>query len=140
LQNVLNCNNTRPWPIKNSSVAHRLRNPALDQWCKRWGCRRCKRTPKSFDLLKIRAKSLKIWAKSVKIWAKSLKIWAKMAPKICRKTSEDHFFAGHTTKTVGNSCTTTFWASLENLAKNPLHPQKFACSNTYALDSIILAE
>jgi len=47
------------------------------QWCRRRGCRECKRTPKSFDLLKIRAKSLKIRAKSLKIWAKSLKIWAK---------------------------------------------------------------
>jgi len=36
----------------------------------------CKRTPKSFDLLKI--------------WAKSLKIWAEMAPNICRKTTECH--------------------------------------------------
>jgi len=61
------------------------------QWCRRRGC---KHTPKSFELLKIWAKSLKIWAKSRKIWAKSLKIqtkslniqeksltiWAKMAP------------------------------------------------------------
>jgi len=30
LQNVFNFNNTRPWPIKNSSVAHRLRNPELN--------------------------------------------------------------------------------------------------------------
>jgi len=29
LQNVLNFNNTKLWPVKNSSVAHRLRNPAL---------------------------------------------------------------------------------------------------------------
>ena len=85
------------------------------QWCRRRGCRECKRNPKRFDLLKIRAKSLKIWAKSLKIWAKSLKIqtkalyllakslkiWAKMRPnvvwlrkmalKVCRKTSGDHF-------------------------------------------------
>jgi len=88
------------------------------QWCRRRGCRECKRNPKRFDLLKIRAKSLKIWAKSLKIWAKSLKIqtkalyllakslkiWAKMRPnvvwlrkmalKVCRKTSEDHFYWG----------------------------------------------
>ena len=32
------------------------------QWCRRWGCRGCKFIPKSFDLSKIRAKSLKIWA------------------------------------------------------------------------------
>jgi len=61
------------------------------QWCRRCGCKR-----KSFDLSKIRAKSLKIRAKSLKIWAKSmlkfpkyLKIWAnylkiraKMAPNV----------------------------------------------------------
>jgi len=39
------------------------------QWCRRRGC---KRTTKSFDLSKIRAKSLKIWAESLKIWAESL--------------------------------------------------------------------
>jgi len=30
LQNVLNFSNFRWWPIKNTSVAHRLRNPVLD--------------------------------------------------------------------------------------------------------------
>jgi len=36
-------------------------------------------------------------------------VWLeKMASKACRKTSEDHFFEGHTTTTVGKSCTTTF--------------------------------
>ena len=30
LQNVFDFNNNRPWPVKNSSVAHRLRNPVLD--------------------------------------------------------------------------------------------------------------
>jgi len=43
-------------------------------------CRGCKRTPRSFDLSKIRVKFLKIWAKSLKFQAKYLKIWAKMAP------------------------------------------------------------
>ena len=40
------------------------------------GSRGCKRNPKSFDLVKIREKSLEIWAKSLKIFTKSLKIWA----------------------------------------------------------------
>jgi len=31
LQNVLNLKNTRPWPIKNTSVAHRLRKPVIDE-------------------------------------------------------------------------------------------------------------
>jgi len=39
----------------------------LAQWCRR---RVCKRTIKSFDLLKIRAKSLNILTKSLKILAK----------------------------------------------------------------------
>jgi len=38
----------------------------------------CKRTPKRFDLSKIRAKSLKIWAKSLKIWAKFPKYLGKI--------------------------------------------------------------
>jgi len=42
---------------------------------RRRGCRVCKRTPKSSDLLEIRSKSLKIGAKS-------LKIRAKMAPNV----------------------------------------------------------
>jgi len=57
--------------------------------CSGVGGRGCKRIPKSFDLLKIRAKSLKIWAislkiqtKSLNILAKFLKIWAKMAPNV----------------------------------------------------------
>jgi len=49
-------------------------NVTAVQWCRRRVCRRCKRTPKSFDLLKIREKSLKIWAKSLKIQTKSLSI------------------------------------------------------------------
>ena len=66
------------------------------QWSRRRECRGCKRTRKSFDLVKIRAKFLKIltksveiWVKSVKTFAKSLKIWAnslkiqaKMAPNL----------------------------------------------------------
>jgi len=63
----------------------------------RRGCRGCKRTPKSFDLSKIRAKALNIWAKSLKIWAKFLKIHsnsirAKMATSVCRKTNKDLFW------------------------------------------------
>jgi len=35
----------------------------------------CKRTPKRFDLVKIRAKSQKIWANSLKIQAKLCPTW-----------------------------------------------------------------
>jgi len=55
---------------------------ALSQWCRRRGCRGCKHTPESFDLLKNWAKSLKNWAKPLKIWAKSLKIRTKTAPNV----------------------------------------------------------
>jgi len=43
---------------------------SYDHWCRRRGYRGCKRTPKSFDFVKIRAKFFKILAKSVKFWAK----------------------------------------------------------------------
>jgi len=55
------------------------------QWCRRY-----KRTPNSFDLSKIRAKSLKTWEKSLKIWAKwypTFFCFKKMAPSVCRKWS-----------------------------------------------------
>jgi len=46
----------------------------LHHWCRKRGC---KRTPKSFDLVKIREKSLKIREKFVEIWTKSLKAFTK---------------------------------------------------------------
>jgi len=59
----------------------------------------CKRTPKSFDLLKIRAKSLKIWAKMVP----NVVRLQNMAPNVFRKTSEDHIFESHTKKWSENA-------------------------------------
>ena len=41
-------------------------------WCRRRWCKGCNRTPKTFDLVKIHAKSVEIWAKFVKTFAKSL--------------------------------------------------------------------
>jgi len=52
----------------------------------------------------------------------------KMAPKVCRKTSEDHNFGGHTTKVVSSP---TFWASLRKFGQKSFAPPKFACSYTY---------
>jgi len=61
-------------------------------------------------------------------------VWLrKMSPKVCRKTSEDHYFRGRTTKTVDKSCTTTFWASLGKFGQKSFAPQKAACSYTYGL-------
>ena len=46
-------------------------------WCRRRRCRGCNRTPKTFDLVKIWAKSLEIREKSVEIWAKFVKRFPK---------------------------------------------------------------
>jgi len=58
--------------------AERLSYPLISyflrQWCRRRGCRECKRTPKSFDLVKIREKSLKIWANVWKNFEKSFDV------------------------------------------------------------------
>jgi len=57
-----------------------------------------------------------------------------MAPNVCRKTSEDHFFGNHTKKQYAKVGRKLFGHVWEHLGKNPLHPQKFACS--YACDSL----
>ena len=90
------------------------------QWCRRRGCR-C--TPKSFDLVKIRAKS-------VKTFAKYLKIWTKLAPNVCRCTWRPAFFGGHPgrrsfEKCLHKKCSKSFGQVWGNWGKNPFHPQKF---------------
>jgi len=65
--------------------------------------------------VKIRAKSVKTFAKSLNIWANSLKLLAKPAPNML--SFEKNVFFGQVWGTSG---------------KNPSHPQKFACSYTYA--------
>jgi len=107
------------------------------QWCRRWGC---KLSRKSFDLLKIRAKSLKICAKSLKTWVKSLKIWGKMALNVvwlqqmafnvCRKKVKTIFKRSHQ-KPVGKCRTKTFRASLRKFGQKSFAPQNVACSYTY---------
>ena len=47
-------------------------------WWTRRGCRVCKRTPKSFDLVKIREKFLKIRVITMEIWVKCVKTFAKL--------------------------------------------------------------
>jgi len=73
---------------------------------------RCKRTPKSFDLLKILATTLIIRVKIVPNVA-----WIqKTAPKVCRKTYEDLFWRSHQKRSwwslwikfVEKSCTKPF--------------------------------
>ena len=85
--------------------------------CRRWGYRR---------LVKIRAKSSKIWANSPKIQAKMTPnvLWfEKMMPKIKWRR-----FSWRSSK-IRPSCNAQKTA---NSGKNPLHPQKCACSYTYA--------
>jgi len=69
-------------------------------WCRRWGCRVCKRTPKTIDLLKIWAKSLKIQTKSLNIWAKTSKIWAKMTSNVVWLQKWAPTFAEKQVKTI----------------------------------------
>jgi len=59
-----------------------------NQWCRRRGCRGCKRTPKSLDLLKIRAKSLKMLAIILKIFGKFPENLSKI-PKYLGKIREN---------------------------------------------------
>jgi len=90
--------------------------------------RGCKRTPKSFDLSKIRAKSLKRWAKM----AANVVWFQQMAPNISRKTHEDlclevipkmiFYLCGEILLAKSHK---TFRARLGNLGKNLSHPQKF---------------
>jgi len=86
-------------------------------WCRR---RRCECTPKTFDLVKIRAKSLKIRAKYVDIWAKCVNTFAKslfcfvftkMPPKIKVQT---FFWRSFSLE--------YFWQVWGNLGKNSSHP------------------
>ena len=89
---------------------------ATGQWCRRRGC---KRTIKSFDLVKIRAKSLKIREKPVKTFAKSLKIWTEMPPNVVwlekkwfptfSESYEDFFWRPSQTKVCLRKCSHKKW-------------------------------
>ena len=117
----------------------------MEQGCRRQGCRWCKLTPKSFDLMEIWAKSVEIWGKSVKTFTKSLKIWenslnirAKMAPNVVwfEKNDAQHlqnymktFFGGYPKnglygKTFAQKVAQNFFGQVwRNLGKNLLHPK-----------------
>jgi len=59
-------------------------------------------------------------------------VWLqKMAPKVCRKTNEDHFLEVTPQKRSAKVARQLFWQVWENLGKNPLHPQEFTCSCTF---------
>jgi len=54
-----------------------------------------------------------------------------MAPKVCKKTSEDHFLEATPQKWSAKVARHLFGQVWESLGKHPLHPQKFSCSYTY---------
>ena len=96
-----------------------------DQWRRRRGTGDSS-TPQSFDLSKIRAKSLKICAQSPKIRE-------KMAPNFCRKTHEDLFVVFIPKKDlhdlcrrkfVGKAAEKLFGQVWENSGKNSSQHQK----------------
>ena len=60
-------------------------------------------------------------------------VFEKWRPKFAEKHVKTifWFFGGHSTKMVGKSCTTTFWASLGKCGQKSFAPQKFACSYTH---------
>ena len=79
----------------------------MGQWCRRRGCRGCKRTPKSFDLSTIREKSTKRFAKYLKFWANYLQIWIKMALNVVS-------FLKIGAQRGKNHMKTPFWRSSQN--------------------------
>jgi len=138
----------------------------------RWrpGCRGCNSTPKSFDLSKIRVKSLKICAKSMKMFARYLKFWAnylkiriKIAPnvvwflKIGAQRGENHmrpffpFFWEVTPKLicVGGNTQRVARASLGKFEQKSFAPPKICLllpmsstitTTNYPTDSTLLIE
>jgi len=108
---------------------------SLQQWCRRRGC---KRTPKSFDLVKTFAKTLKISANSLKIRAN----WRPRA-LIRKNSAQNHMktfvFRGHPKyglheKIFVHEVAQDFSGKFgEVRAKLLIAPPKFACSCTYAL-------
>ena len=124
------------------------------QGCRRRGRRGCKRTPKSFGLVKIWAKPLEIRAKSGEIWLKSVKTFAKIpenlgkVPENTSKNGAQHLLIwkngaqgalnwrngtqyGLHEKIFAHEVVQKFFGQVWNSGKNLSHPQKLACSYTY---------
>jgi len=92
-----------------SAVVH-----VLNHWCGRQVYRGLKLPQKFWFLL---AKFFKIQAKFLKTSTNSVIVWAKMAANISWFEKTGAQFSG----------------KIENSSKNLSHPQKYACSYTYAL-------
>jgi len=93
--------------------------------------------PQSFDLLKIWENSLKIWTKN----GAQRCLPSKNGANVCRNTDEYLFWRSHRNKLfmifMGENLSTKVAQQLfgqvwRNSGKNPLHPQIFASSYTYA--------
>ena len=90
--------------------------------------------PKSFDLLKIWAKSPRIREKNWKFGQNPWKSGKKMAPNICTKTHEDHILKVTPKKSLTDLCerkfvgkishTKTFHASLGKFGQKSFAPPK----------------
>jgi len=102
------------------------------QWCRG---RVCKRTPKSFDLVKIMAKSVELWAKSVKILKSGQTSWKyeqKRRPmcfglKKWRRKSHEDFLLADIRNTVFISTKSGpkfFRASLRRFGQKSFAPPK----------------
>ena len=117
----------------------------MEQGCRRQGCRWCKLTPKSFDLMEIWAKAVEIWENLWKPlqnpWKSGQTPWTyvqkwrpmwfdlkKMTPNICRITWRP-FFGGYPKnglygKTFAQKVAQNFFGQVwRNLGKNLLHPK-----------------
>ena len=91
------------------AVAH-----IVTHWCRRRGCRECKHTSKSFDLVK----TFNNRAKSLTTFTNSVKVWAKMAPSIFWFEKTCAQFSGKFVRIRAKIICTT---------------KKFTCSYTYVL-------
>ena len=103
----------------------------LVQWCRRWGCRGCKRTRKSFDLLKFPAKSFKNVGKIPENLCRNGAniVWRQeMAPNVCWKVNEGHFWRSYQTngqQKLHDYFLDTFvkmWAKILSTPENMLVP------------------
>jgi len=113
-----------------------LHESESNQWCRRRGC---KRTPKSFDLVKIPenpGKLCKNLGKFLKTLPKSLQKWRptwfdlkKRRPTLA-ESHEDLFL-----EVISKMWTQVFGQLWGNTGKNPSHPQNLACSYTYEYNS-----
>jgi len=115
------------------SESGQIVDPSFDdyrkQWCRRWRCR-CNRTPKSFDLSKIRTKSLKkSWISGQK-WCPTLLYLKKWCPTFAENTRRHFlmvtsekvfmmFVGGNLQVKVGQKLFGQFWVNRARILCTP---------------------